>query len=110
MGLVAEQKLEVERKLEPSLEFLPLVLEVQLELEQRKLEPGLELLPLELEVWQELLPVELEMQPELGLVLEVPLPELDVGRELELLPVLELPLEVLLCRMEVWLDPTRLEL
>ena len=85
--------------MEPSLEFLPLVLEVQLELEQRKLEPGLELLP-----------VELEMQPELGLVLEVPLPELDVGRELGLLPGLELPLEVLLCRMEVWLDPTRLEL
>ena len=55
--------------MEPSLEFLPLGLEVQLELEQRKLEPGL-----------------------------------------ELLPGLELPLEVLLCRMEVWLDPTRLEL
>ena len=76
-----------------------MVLEVQLELEQRKLEPGLELLP-----------VELEMQPELGLVLEVPLSELNVGMELELLPGLELPLEVLLCRMEVWLDPTRLEL
>ena len=73
--------------MEPSLEFLPLVLEVQLELEQRKLEPGLKLLPLELEGWQEPLPV-----------------------ELELLPGLELPLEVLLCRMEVWLDPTRLEL
>ena len=41
---------------------------------------------------------------------EVPLSELNVGMELELLPGLELPLEVLLCRMEVWLDPTRLEL
>ena len=39
--------MEVERKLEPSLEFLPLVLEVQLELERRTLEPGLDL---ELEV------------------------------------------------------------
>ena len=85
--------------MEPSLEFLPLVLEVQLELEQRKPEPGLELLP-----------VELEMQPELGLVLEVPLSELNMGMELERLPGLELPREVLRCRMEVWLDPTRLEL
>ena len=70
--------------MEPSLEFLPLVLEVpqglerpptlelevqqELELpptlelgEQRKLEPWLELLTLELEACQELLPVELEM-------------------------------------------------
>ena len=84
-----------------------MVLEVQLELEQRKLEPGLELLP-----------VELEMQPELELVLEVLLPELNVRMELELQQRLKLvlemlpselnvgmELELLLRRMEVWLDP-----
>ena len=67
-----------------------MVLEGQLELEQRKLKPGLELLP-----------VELEMHPELELMLEVLLPELNVRMELELQQRLKLELEMLLRELEV---------
>ena len=96
--------------MEPSLEFLPWVLEVQqglerpptLELgEQRKLEPWLELLTLELEVCQELellleprlteprVWTRLEAQRQLEPWPELLPSELEVQLELELPPILE---------------------